>query len=49
MASALLLVALILFIIAAIVNPTTVPQRLIAIGLAFLAAGLGAGHMLGLG
>lgn len=49
MSAALLLVALILFIIAAIVTPTSLPVRLIAIGLAFLAGGLGAGAMLGLG
>jgi hypothetical protein len=49
MASALLLVAIILFIVAAVVTPTTVPQRLIAIGLAFLTAGLGGLQLLGIG
>lgn len=47
LSTVLLLVALIVFIIAAIINPTTVYARLIAVGLAFLAAGLGGATLLG--
>ena len=49
MTAAFLLVAAILFIIAAIVSPSSLPIRLISAGLAFLAVGLGAGQLLGLG
>lgn len=47
--SILLLIALILFVVAAIVTPTSLPQRLIAAGLAFTVAGLGALAFLGIG
>jgi hypothetical protein len=49
MAAAFLLVAAILFIIAAVISQSSLPIRLIAAGLAFLAVGLGAGQLLGLG
>ena len=49
MTAALLLVALILFVIAAIISRPSLPNMLIAAGLAFLSAGLGAAQLLGVG
>jgi hypothetical protein len=47
--SVLLLIALILFVIAATVPQQPLWNRLVAIGLAFLAAGVGALQLLGVG